>query len=748
MTWILPFDPAFNKFIHTFTEGKELSESNLFKYQQFVINMFHKDSPYRGVLLYHGLGVGKTRSAIKIAESLGRDIIVMLPASLRANFEKELDEVKSKLKREYIHYNGLMKKNVEEMQNIRLFDNKTVIIDETHNFISGVKNGSTILKSVYNLIQQTPNLKIICLSGTPIINDARELSYIFNLINGPITRYTSDATNLEEYKNVIDIKHNTSKPTFYLLPDNYQKVSNGSIGEVENSKSITKPPITKTFKYELLPTNENEFYDMFIENFEKNKDIFSRRINGLVSFYEYFDAKDFAKVNDMVIEECDMSDVQLANYATMRLIEIAYEKKMKKNSKNKSEDRMYLEKQSDLYRAYTRAICNFSFPNEVKRPYTSSISRMMKETDDDIAGNKISDEDELEGGEQLDSKDYKTKLENALIKIDNPKFMKDNLHTLSPKMHKMLKNIEKSEGPVMVYSTFKNVEGIHLFSCALSHQGYEELKIIKQKNKYIISCKDWTKPKYIVFENKKDSVQTNILLSIFNSDIQSLDEDIKKQLPKDYDNKYGKFIKCIMITKSGSEGISLKNVRQVHLMEPYWNMLRVKQVIGRAVRAKSHDALKKSERVVDVFLYISKINTTNIKKLNYSKDVLNEPSTDQYILGIAKRKDEINQKFLDIMKVSALDCKKHYKNHKIKCNSYSTDSNTPLYVLGDISLEKNMKEKITLKPVLVSRDGKKIHKTKDDKKLYRDDNGNIYLEGDLKNPVGKLEGNKIVYKTI
>ena len=37
-----------------------------------------------------------------------------------------------------------------------------------------------------------------------------------------------------------------------------------------------------------------------------------------------------------------------------------------------------------------------------------------------------------------------------------------------------------------------------------------------------------------------------------------------------------------MITQSGSEGISLKNVRQVHLLEPYWNMIRMDQVIGRA----------------------------------------------------------------------------------------------------------------------------------------------------------------------
>ena len=42
----------------------------------------------------------------------------------------------------------------------------------------------------------------------------------------------------------------------------------------------------------------------------------------------------------------------------------------------------------------------------------------------------------------------------------------------------------------------------------------------------------------------------------------------------------GEIIKVIMITAAGAEGISLKNTRYVHIMEPYWHPVRTDQVIG------------------------------------------------------------------------------------------------------------------------------------------------------------------------
>ena len=72
--------------------------------------------------------------------------------------------------------------------------------------------------------------------------------------------------------------------------------------------------------------------------------------------------------------------------------------------------------------------------------------------------------------------------------------------------------------------------------------------------------------------------------------------------PKDID---GSIIKTIMISAAGAEGISLRNVRQVHILEPYWNEVRIEQVIGRAIRQCSHKDLPMEERQVDVFGYLA-----------------------------------------------------------------------------------------------------------------------------------------------
>ena len=65
-----------------------------YPYQKFIREYIRQASPYRGILVYHGLGSGKTCSAIAASEALfataHKKIIVMTPFSLRKNFLKEI----------------------------------------------------------------------------------------------------------------------------------------------------------------------------------------------------------------------------------------------------------------------------------------------------------------------------------------------------------------------------------------------------------------------------------------------------------------------------------------------------------------------------------------------------------------------------------------------------------------------------------------------------------------------------------
>ena len=61
----------------------------------------------------------------------------------------------------------------------------------------------------------------------------------------------------------------------------------------------------------------------------------------------------------------------------------------------------------------------------------------------------------------------------------------------------------------------------------------------------------------------------------------------------------------MIISGAGAEGISLTCVRQVHILEPYWNYVRIDQVFGRAIRMNSHSELPPDDRTVEQYLYIS-----------------------------------------------------------------------------------------------------------------------------------------------
>ena len=90
---------TFSKWItDTFTKkdlmnlGKGAETCKLFDYQQFIKNFLQYSSPYRGVIVYHGLGTGKSWTSISIAEVLSSemDIVLLLPASLEQNYIGEI----------------------------------------------------------------------------------------------------------------------------------------------------------------------------------------------------------------------------------------------------------------------------------------------------------------------------------------------------------------------------------------------------------------------------------------------------------------------------------------------------------------------------------------------------------------------------------------------------------------------------------------------------------------------------------
>jgi hypothetical protein len=65
----------------------------------------------------------------------------------------------------------------------------------------------------------------------------------------------------------------------------------------------------------------------------------------------------------------------------------------------------------------------------------------------------------------------------------------------------------------------------------------------------------------------------------------------------------------VIISKSASEGVDLKNIRQIHIMDPWYNMSAVEQIIGRGVRTCSHKILPFDKRNIQIFLHASLLDS-------------------------------------------------------------------------------------------------------------------------------------------
>ena len=191
------------------------------------------------------------------------------------------------------------------------------------------------------------------------------------------------------------------------------------------------------------------------------------------------------------------------------------------------------------------------------------------------------------------------------------------LKKCSNKFYQIIKRIKQSKGPVFVYSNFKETAGIASFVRVLQAYGYSN------------------------YSNHGVGEKT---FAIWSGDQSpSYREEIKTYFNKK-ENKNGRLIKVFIGSPAIKEGVSLFRVEQVHLMEPYWNISRMEQIIGRAVRYCSHKDMPSSRRKVYIYMYES----IHPKE----KDL----TIDTHIYRIANRKNKIIKKIEKSIKEIAVDC--------------------------------------------------------------------------------------------
>lgn len=611
----------------------------------------------------------------------------------------------------FISYNGLTQKIITGLGKSP-FDNSFIVIDEIHNFISRIVNGSKLARSIYNSIMSAINCKMVLLSGTPIINNPYEIATLINLIRGPMAvdelsllKGSAEPTNdmikdaLTKSKLILFIDefyYNIEKKIIYisLLPKGFVKESLDTKDIIKKEWGMTtnkllesiitslktlkgvKISVKTTIKQSYaLPSQRDEFYEYFIDDTDredpkvKNMDLFQRRILGTLSYYRTTGTEFFPTVLPNSIQYLDMTDHQLNLYSEVRNKERAMDDAKKRHAARGG----LFDEKSSVYRAFSRMVCNFAFPEKIKRIFPQDIRKLMKK-ELDIGNNSSSESSSSSSSDVVDAKGADKKKENKLVNaaydkeldnamkelIESDALTKENLQNLySPKFAKMLEDVEESPGSVLIYSQFRSIEGLGIFSEVLNKAGFKEIVIVKQGDEYIfddltVFDEKYDNKRYVIFN--ADRTKTNILMNLFNGAFSLLPTSIQELLPENNEQLYGKLVKCMMITQSGAEGISLKNVRRVLITEYFWNSVRINQVIGRAVRTCSHMQLPKDQQNVQIFTYIMKFTKKQMEKDFTLRTLDKEMTTDQHILTIATKKENIINKFLNMLKASSFDC--------------------------------------------------------------------------------------------
>ena len=472
---------------------------------------------------------------------------------------------------------------------------------------------------------------------------------------------------------------------------------------------VGKPTIVNN---KALPDNKEEFNAMFKYNEDSeqitNITAFQRRILGLTSYFRSAQEQllpRFDKTEDgniFHIVKCDMSPHQYGIYEKIRKKEADEEERQrKKRLSAKTED----EDISPTFRIFSRSACNFAFPEGIERPLPDKTDKKKTISENDFNAVPLSvrknadenfDEDDAdagdaEGGEEGETEEktetekpdakllnYQTRIQKALeqLKVNPEKprekeyLSKTHLGDYSPKFVELLNQLldEGNKGLHLIYSQFRTIEGVGILKLILEANGFAEFKLKKTGANWEIvnNEEDKGKPTFVLYTGTETAEEKELIRNIYNGSWDLVPPTISAQLKEIHENNlYGEIIKIFMITSSGAEGINLKNTRFVHLVDPYWHMVRMEQVIGRARRICSHQELPEDMRTVKVFLYLAVLseeqktskNNIELRIRDVSKKDHKTPfTTDESLFEIASIKDKTNKTILKAVKETAIDC--------------------------------------------------------------------------------------------
>ena len=573
------------------------------------------------------------------------------------------------------------------------FDGRLIVIDEVHNIRKTDDNeNKKVAINLELLVKAAENLRFLLLSATPMYNSYKEIVWLLNLMN------TNDRRSRIEVRDIFEKNGNLKKTgeetlvrkstgyisfvrgenpytfPFRVYPNNFAKENTfpaisypsyqmnlkkiphedkkrilslylNKIGNCNNcgkcqycvykyviynlrNKKFTIT--TKTGVVRDMPSFENmESFGYTLLQTPLESLIISYPVPGLKTLLDEIPAEKF--LDELSESFSESTPIEEAEDESPGLVEESEDKDEEETSAPKTKVKKPLiieESDSDSKGGAKGAVMSID-PHQLTGKI--GLERMMNFIDEKSPPKKgefeykkttITEYGKIFSQEKIGN--FSWKIKSILDKIVDPK------------------NGNVGEGVILVYSQYID-SGLIPVALALEELGFtrygQDVKpLFKNRPTEVVDVRTMKPP-----TDKKNFMPARY--SIITGDPRlSPNNDFEVKGSTGEDNKDGNKVKVILISKAGSEGIDLKFIRQVHILEPWYNMNRIEQIIGRAVRNFSHKDLPFEKRNVEIFMYGTILGDNK------------EEAADLYVYRVAEYKAIQIGNVSRILKETAVDC--------------------------------------------------------------------------------------------
>jgi superfamily II DNA or RNA helicase len=552
-------------------------------YHQNIARVYFEDTSTRGLLIYHGTGMGKSILAASLAMDAlfpregaqSRRVIILLAKSLASNMRDAIAQyIETRVARggtealgafgaiaalpadsrddwirrtfSFVTMNAsnmlaqmsratFISEDDEDLlfdtkageltANIANLDNKLLIVDEAHNFFRAIVNGSRNSAKLYDVIMGARNLKIAFLTGTPIASHPFELSVCFNMLAGSRVLPIQFEDFARAFISAHTIKNREKfQNRIFGLVSYVNYASTPGLGTVDILASVRASERALDVQQ---ATAEETAFERAKQHVEFPEE-YPLRVIRVPMTPEQYDAY-------IVAREREHSEGIAKAARGGATIGSAIKVVIKAPQKFRARETPALQKPksdfSSSYRVHSRQIGNYCPPLAVRR-------QMVQEKDDvNVPVSAIL---------------------GTIGTIESAKFAA------------ILARLNEHRAQLgVIYSQFVGIGGLAALARFLDQNGYRD--------------------NYAIFSGEIPAEERTRIIERFS----------------DPQNMHADKLALLLISATGAEGIDLKNVRHVHILEPYWNFGRIKQVKARAVRNGSHVDLPPNERNVAIYMYVA-----------------------------------------------------------------------------------------------------------------------------------------------